>query len=288
MSKPLRITHTPTMTDTRLILGFTGWMDGGDVSTGAIDQFAIKLKAQPVAEIESEAFYIYNVPGTMEIAALFRPYTEIEDGIVTVYDEPQNIFYADETSNTLLFEGKEPNIAWKAYADAIFEMAGICNVTTILFAGSVAGTVPHTRPPRFHSTVSDPALKPWLEEHGVGFSNYKGPASFITYLQTECRRRGIQMASLVAEIPAYVQGRNVKAIEATCRLLAKLLELSVDLDDLRIAGDEFERRLSGIVHEREDLAKLIRRIEHDYDREALNSQEDELKDWFEKQDIRLD
>lgn len=288
MSDVLRIEHIPEMTEARMILSFTGWMDGGDVSTGTVEQLALMLGAEPVASIASDIFYVYNVPGSMEIAALFRPHTAIEDGLVTEFIEPRNVFFASATQNVVLFEGKEPNMNWKAYADAIFDMAKRCNVTTILFPGSVASTVPHTRAPRFHSSVSDAMLKPWIEEHGMHFSNYEGPASFVTYLLVECRKRDISMATMVAEIPAYVQGRNPKAIEATCRKIAALLQLQMDLDTLRAASEEFERRLDGVVRDREDLGELIRRIEQEYDRETLNSQEAELKEWFEKQDIWLD
>src|SRR5690606_32778123 len=135
-------------------------------------------------------------------------HTAIEDGLVRAFVEPRNVFFANNEQNIVLFEGKEPNMNWHAYADAIFQMAGPCNVTTILFPGSVASTVPHTRAPRFHSSVSDSMLKPWMEEHGMLFSNYEGPASFVTYLLVECRKRDISMATMVAEIPAYVQGRN--------------------------------------------------------------------------------
>ena len=39
------------------------------------------------------------------------------------------------------------------------------------------------------------------------------------------------MAALVAEIPAYVQGRNPKCIEAVTRRLAGILGLQVRLDE---------------------------------------------------------
>ena len=288
MPHDLEMDFTPSMTESRMILSFSGWMDAGEVSTGTAEQLGRLLDVSPLATIRSDQFYIYNVPGSMEIASLFRPHATIEDGLIESYVEPRNRFFVNESANLIVFEGKEPNIHWKDYADAIFEVVRACNVTTLIFAGSVAGTVPHTRPPRFHSTVSDADLKPWIEEQGIMFSDYEGPASFVTYLLVECRKRDISMATLVAEIPAYVQGRNIKAIEATCRKIAGLLRLNLNLDDMHAASEEFERRLSAIVHQREDLAKLIRRIEHEYDRETLNSQEDALKDWFEKQDIWLD
>lgn len=40
------------------------------------------LHAEAVAEIDPEPFYIYNMPGSMEVAAAFRPHVEIEKGLV--------------------------------------------------------------------------------------------------------------------------------------------------------------------------------------------------------------
>ena len=54
-------------------MAFSGWMDGGDVSTGTVRRMVELLDAEYVAEIDPEPFYIYNFPGTMEVAAMFRP-----------------------------------------------------------------------------------------------------------------------------------------------------------------------------------------------------------------------
>jgi len=72
----------PKLNRATLVLAFTGWMDGGDVSTGTVKRLVHLLQAEPVANIDPEPFYLYNVPGSMEIAALYRPPVEIEDGLI--------------------------------------------------------------------------------------------------------------------------------------------------------------------------------------------------------------
>jgi len=282
-----RLRDRVELTDGRMVLGLTGWMDGGETSIGTVDYLVSKLSAKEIAQIDPESFYIYSFPGSMEVSALFRPSTKIEDGLVTEYEEPMNTFYCCERENLVLFKGKEPNFQWREYAECIFSLAASCNVTQLCFAGSVAGIVPHTREPRFFGSVSDPGLKPLLEQHGLSPSSYEGPASLVTYLTTLCRRKGIEMVTLVAEVPAYVQGRNVKCIASVARKVAAILDLEIDLDDLRVMGVEFEKRLSEIVKEKPELAELLRKIEHDYDTEIHDTQADDLKEWFEKQNIRL-
>src|SRR5438045_4546895 len=89
-----------------LVLAFGGWMDGGDVSTGTVRRLVELLGARPVAEIDPEPFYILNFPGSMEMAALFRPAIKIEDGVVTSLEMPANVFYCHEPANLLLFLGR--------------------------------------------------------------------------------------------------------------------------------------------------------------------------------------
>ena len=278
----------PTMRDARLVLGFTGWMDGGEVSTGTIQTLVRKLDAKLLAEIDSEDFYILNFPGSMEVSALFRPHIKIQDGLLTVYEGPANTFYYSRPHRLILFSGKEPNLKWAGYARCLLEVVERFDVSAIYFIGSVAGLVPHTREPRLYSTVSSEQLKADLEKLGVRFSNYEGPGSFSTYLLKLCAQRSLPMATLVAEIPAYVQGRNFRCIEAVTRRLAAILGIPIELDDLRRLSDQLEERLDEALKEHPELAERIRDLERDYDNEVFNTQMGDLKEWLQQQGIRLD
>jgi hypothetical protein len=284
----LEIHARPRLRDARMVMGLTGWMDGGDVSTGTVECLVEKLAAERLAEIRPEDFYLYNFPGTMEISSMFRPYAKIEDGLVTAYRPPFNVFHCDEASNLILFEGKEPNFRWQDFADCVFELAGRFEVRRIYFIGSVAGVVPHTRGPRLFSSVSDESLKAELEPFGVRFSDYEGPAGIATFMTATAAERGIGMATLVAEIPAYIQGRNPRCIEAVTRHLAAMLKLQIALDDLRAVSDAFERKVTKVVAKRPELSELVRKLESDYDSEVFDTQMGDLKSWLHQQGIRLD
>ena len=75
-------------------------------------------------------------------------------------------------------------------------------------------------------TCSDAKLLPEMERYGVRRTGYEGPGSFATYLLTRAPAADLEMASLVAEIPGYLQGRNPMSIEAVTRRLrlARLLD----------------------------------------------------------------
>lgn len=270
---PLRINASPSLNHATLVLAFTGWMDGGDVSTGTVRRLVNLLEAKPFAEIDAEPFYIYNFPGSMEIAALFRPHVEIQNGLVKTVHMPANVFYAYEPANVVLFIGKEPNLQWRTFGECIFRLARQMHVSRIIFVGSFGGSVPHTRDPRLYVSCSDAQLLPQMEKYGVRRSSYEGPSSFTSYLMAQAKPAGLEMISLVAEIPGYLQGTNPVSIEAVTRRLAKILKLPLDLASLRSASTEWELEVSSAVEQNAELARKVRELEEEYDNELLKSDE---------------
>ena len=266
----LRVQIRPVLTGGKLILSFSGWMDGGEVSTGTVRRLINELGAKPIAEIDPENFYIYNIPGAMDIPSLFRPYIKIKDGLVMSFNPPTNTFYCDEVRNLIFFVGKEPNLNWRQFGDSIFDLASQVGVSTILFVGSFGGTVPHTREPRLYVTVSDANLKPMMQKYGLRPTNYEGPGSFSSYLMSQAKQRGFEMTSVVAEIPGYLQGPNPMSIEAVTRKLAAILCLRINLDQLRSTSDEWESRVSAKVEDNPELEKQIRELEHQYDDDLID------------------
>ena len=277
MSQPqtdaLRLHDCPKLDRATLVLAFSGWMDGGDVSTGTVRRLVDLLGARSVAEIDPEPFYLYNFPGSMELAALFRPNIKIEDGLVVSHEMPANTFSCHEPANLLLFLGKEPNLNWRAFGDCILELARQAGVRRVLFVGSFGGAVPHTREPRLYVTCSDARLLPEMGRYGMRRSAYEGPGSFASYLLTRAPSADLEMTSLVAEIPGYLQGRNPMSIEAVTRRLAKIFKLPLDLEALRAESTAWEMEVSRIVEADSDLSKTVRKLEEAYDNELLRMEE---------------
>jgi proteasome assembly chaperone (PAC2) family protein len=265
----LKIRRLPELQGATMVLALSGWMDGGDVSTGTVERLIDLLDAQPIAQIDPEPFYIYNFPGSMEIAAMFRPHIEIKDGMMQSIDMPTNTFYCNEDARLVLFIGKEPNLRWQTFGECLFDVACKAGVERILFVGSFGGSVPHTRQPRLFVTCSDASLLSMMEKYAVRRSAYEGPGSFTSYLMMQAESVNLQMANLVAEIPGYLQGTNPMSIEAVTRRLAKILKLPLDLDSLRDASTQWELHVSSVVEQDEELAQQVHRLEEAYDNELL-------------------
>lgn len=265
----LHLSLRPVLHDATLVLAFSGWMDGGDVSTGTVSRLIQLTGAQPFADIDPDPFYIYNFPGSMEIAALFRPPCQIQNGLVRRFDMPTNVFYYQESANLVLFVGREPNVRWREFGACILRLAAEVGVRRILFVGSYGGAVPHTREPHLYVTCSDKRLLPEMLQYGVRRTDYEGPGAIAVYLMTQAPQAQLEMISLVLEIPSYLHGTNVSCIEAVTRRLAKILKLPLDLDSLRVASTRWELEVSKQIEKDESLAAQIHKLEVAYDDQLL-------------------
>lgn len=257
-----------------MLLAFSGWMDGGEVSTGTVKHLLTTLNARKVAEIDPEGYYIYNFPGSMELAAFFRPNVVYEDGLVARLDLPENVFHCDPQRKVVLFTGKEPNMNWRDFGDRIFDLARQMGVKRIVFVGSFGGAVPHTREPRLFCSVSHADLREEYARYGLRFSDYEGPSSFVSYLLSRAPRDNIRMASIVAEIPGYLEGANPLSIETVTRRLAKILNLEVDLAVMRLVSDDWSSRVTELVEKDSKLRKHIAKLESAYDDALLEAADD--------------
>jgi proteasome assembly chaperone (PAC2) family protein len=223
-----------------------------------------------IAHIDPDPFYIFNFPGPMEVAAVFRPEVKIREGLVRRPPKfPENVFHADAAANLVFFLGAEPNLKWQTFASAIFRLCKTAGITRIVFMGSFGGTVPHTREPRMFGSVSHPHMTNILAIHNLKPSDYTGPSSFSTLLISQAPKHHIEMISFVAEIPGYLSGVNPLSIEAVTRRLGKFLNQPVNLESLRKASDAWEVQVSEVIEKDSDLAQTVKKLEEAYDNELI-------------------
>jgi len=268
-SPHLTLHDVPRLDHATLLLALAGWMDGGMVSTGTVRHMMSSRDAREIATVDADPFTIYQIPGPMEVAAMFRPVVKMKEGVVHEFEQPRNTFYADTGENLVFFLGREPNLQWQAFGQAMFELIERAGITRIIFIGSFGGTVPHTREPRMYGSVSHPRLRSGFTAHGIKLSDYAGPTGFATWMLAESLRRNVDMLSLVAEIPGYLQGVNPLSIEAVTRRLASILSMPLEIDKLREASNEWEVQVTEAVEKDADLAATVKKLEEKYDNELI-------------------
>lgn len=79
----------PKLNSPYLVLGISGWVDGGEASTGSVKYLINKLGAKRFGEISAREFHVFQVPGVTPT----RPHITIEDGIVKKHRLPKNEFF---------------------------------------------------------------------------------------------------------------------------------------------------------------------------------------------------
>jgi len=307
----LVIHEHPALNSPRMVLGFDGWMNAGNVSTGVIEHLIEDLQARPVAEILPLDFYILNFPvstipftvfidgegarvssiSPMQFSAIFRPHAEIKDGVVEQFAYQQNEFLYTRDPDLIIFRGEEPHIRWGSYADCVLRLAEEFGVTEMYFTGSVSSPIPHTREPRLRCSAANEDYKQALRGPDVRFTDYSGPSSLITLLTGLAADRGIALRNLVVEVPHYpfIEMPSYPAsIAKVASKLHELVQAPTDLTELQQAAGEMREQLDKLMDDNEEFKELVAKLEQSYDYEEHGADEALLRRLIEGIDLRGD
>ena len=254
----------PELNRPYLVAGFEGWPDAGKVSTGAVGYLRDTLQAEMFAEIKPDDFYIYQAPGV----ELVRPTASIQQGVVRQLDMPSTCFWAWKNEkgkhDLVLLQGVEPHLRWNEFADAVLDLAEELGVEGLFTVGGVHNWVPHTVEPVVSVVANDPGLAREMRAYGIDATSYEGPSSVHTLLLLAAGNRGIRAASLWGHAPFYIQVPNTKVCYGVLKLLAELLHIDFDLDEIRSASEELDEQVNAAMERKSELKEYVRRLEEQY------------------------
>jgi proteasome assembly chaperone (PAC2) family protein len=131
----------------------------------------------------------------------------------------------------------------------------------IITMGALLAEVPHTRPTSVMATGDDP-------DSGLAVSQYEGPTGIVGVIHDACTQAGLKSASLWAAVSAYVPGApSPKAALALVERVGDLLDIPIVATDLEIAAASYERQVSEVVTDDEEMTEYVERLEERYDAE---------------------
>jgi predicted ATP-grasp superfamily ATP-dependent carboligase len=236
-----------------LVAAFEGWNDAGDGASGAAEYLIDVLDAEPLASVDTEEFYDFTVA---------RPNVRLVDGVTRTIEwpEPELSFASPGGEHDIVFlQACEPQLKWRTFAAMIVGVATALNVEMVVTLGALLAEVPHTRPVRVTGTAGSPDL---VERLHLERSRYEGPTGIVGVLHDAFARSGIPSASLWAAVPHYVaKTPSPKATLALVERASELLGIPVDTVDLEIAATAYERQVSEVVADDDDVAEYVRRLE---------------------------
>lgn len=239
-----------------LLLAWSGWNDAAESATTAVRYLATAFRAEKFAEIDPEEFYHF---GLSRPYVRFKPGSETEREIIWPATEFSIAQVPELARDLIVGVAVEPHLKWKAYCEAVVELARRCDVALVLTLGALLAEVPHTRPVRLVGGASDPELAARL---AVRPTRYEGPTGIVGVLNTICREQGFATASLWANVPHYISGiENPKATLALVQRVLPVLGATLDLADLEEAVKQFDQNLTEIVSQNAKIAGYVKKLE---------------------------
>jgi proteasome assembly chaperone (PAC2) family protein len=245
-----------------MIAAFEGWNDAGDAATSAVEQLSLAWDAQPLAELDPDGFYDFQVS---------RPTVRLIEGVTRTIEWPTTRLtmcrLPSEANDVILVHGIEPNFRWRAFCTELLTIAMDCQVSTVVGLGALLADVPHTRPVQVTGSAHDSAT---AEKLGLTNSRYQGPTGITGVFQDACVQAGIPCVSFWAAVPHYVsQAPSPKATLALLHRVEEVLDIEVPLGELPAQADQWETEVTQIAAEDEEISEYIRTLEEQEGDEPL-------------------
>lgn len=259
----LHLDWEPQLRSPWLVLGFEGWPNAADTSSGSVRFLREKLGGLKFGEFDAQLFQQFSS---------HRPVVSVQDGLVKGLAFPSSRLYAwsdPKGSRDLIFlQGVEPDLRWRDFIALLLDLAQRLGVVRTLSVGGVLSATPHTREPRVSCAYSHARLRSELEPLSVDFTAYEGPSSIHSSFLVAAQERDLEGLSFWGSAPHYVQGPNPMVWHAVLRRLGVLLGVELPLGELRAAGEKLRRQLDQNMSADAEVRAYVHKLEELYDASA--------------------
>jgi proteasome assembly chaperone (PAC2) family protein len=257
----VEILQIPSLRDPIMLIAFSGWNDGAEAATGALDHLLSAWTDSNddvvpvlIAQVDSEDFYDYQVS---------RPQVRVSDSMQREITWPGTQIFGlsipSMKKDLVIVTGVEPSMRWKSFTREILDIADDLEASMIITIGAMLSDSPHTRPIRILATTSNPSIGSRLD---LKPSNYQGPTGIIGAIQDGCTKRGIESLSLWASVPHYAPNApSPKASLALIQAIEDYLGISIPLGDLTEQAETWEDSVTQLASEDADVADYVRALE---------------------------
>jgi proteasome assembly chaperone (PAC2) family protein len=244
-----------------LIAGFTGWNDAAEAASLAVRTMGEQWEARRFGAFNGEEFFDYQTT---------RPQIKLVEGVTRTVEWPENELSATEARvgalggrGAILLSGPEPNFRWRAFSQAVVNLARDFDVRLVVTLGALLADVPHSRPVSVAANAQDPSL---VENLGLTASRYEGPTGITGVLHRYCASKDLPSVSFWASVPHYLSSvPSAPAALALLQSLSNLLGTSFDTTHLNSTSEDYQRQVSVAVAQDSDLASYVRMLEERYD-----------------------
>nr|WP_218881127.1 PAC2 family protein [Kineosphaera limosa] len=242
------------MQDPVVIAAFEGWNDAGEAATCVVDHLAQVWDAQPIAAIDPEEYYDFQVN---------RPRVGVApDGVRRITWPTTRVLHAAKERagrDILLIQGIEPSTRWRSFVVELLALADDVDATMVVCLGALLADVPHTRPLPVGVFSEDAVLTHTLD---LEPSTYEGPTGIVGVLADAAHQAQIPTVSAWVSVPHYAGGTpSPKAALALLDHVEDLLDLRVNRGDLEELSKAWERGVDELAASDDEVAEYVQALE---------------------------
>jgi len=257
----VRLYEEPDLKNATMICG---WAGIGNVGLVAVSTLRSLVHATELGEVEP---YGYFEPSEVEIV----------DGLIEQMQFPTTRFYSHQRRDggdlILLVGEQQPADEQKAYemASEVLDVAERFGCRRIYTSAASVTTIHHMSKPRVWTVPNTPALLSEVRRYGntvvmseVDDADGEGLISGLNgLLLGVARSRQIDAVCLMGEVPYYLQGAPwpyPKASRSVLEVLARVLNLQLDLSELEEMSTKVEANIEQILEALASAKELPRQV----------------------------
>ena len=253
----IELEDVPELRNPIMIAAFEGWNDAGEAATAAIEHLAQVWNAEPVAAIDPEEYYDFQVN---------RPRVVLEDGKRRISWPTTRVLLATSASlerDVILVQGIEPSTRWRSFTIELLEFARHMGVTTFVTLGALLADVPHTRPLPVIATSEHEDV---VHRFDLEPSTYEGATGIVGVLADAASQADLPSLSCWASVPHYAGGTpSPKATLALIAKLEELLDLTIPRGDLAEESRAWEHGVDELAESDDEVAQYVHSLEQAQD-----------------------
>jgi proteasome assembly chaperone (PAC2) family protein len=165
--------------------------------------------------------------------------------------------------------GQEPNLKWRAFCAEVLNLARAVNARRIVTLGALITESVHTRPVPITGFSTESLIQNKFIAKSITRSSYEGPTGIVGVLHSACIDAQMPTASLWAGTPYYLGSTpNPKTALGLLESVDELFDLQINLNELKVVAEEFERQVSMAVHDNAEIQERIQSLEQAFDSSA--------------------
>lgn len=258
MTALYELVERPDLDSPVLVLALDGWIDAGLAAQTARATLHQLLDPVTVATFDADDLLDHRAR---------RPILHLVEGLLTGLTWPSITLQAAtdaDGNDLLLLVGAEPDHRWRAFSDAVVDLAMEFGARLVVGLGAYPAPVPHTRPTRLASSASD--------EHLARFCSVRTTVDVPGGVQGAIERRaaelGVPAVGLWAQVPHYASALpSPAAAAALLDGLAQVGGLSLGTDELHQQAAVTRDRIDELVGANPEHLAMVRTLEESWDAE---------------------